>query len=612
MTKLQLFLLLLFLFNLSISAQNSSLVIKTNSDAFKGGDTIFFTIKDPSLSVNNNAIIQVELLNDEGGVISLQYLQLSDSKACGFFENKKVNKGILLLRAFTTHKGEVQNLATQVAFVNAEAKMPAQIPFETKDEQIHLSIFPEGNHLLGGFRNRILIKTEDKIYRQAISTSFEIYSSDNKRLTTLTTDLHGLLVLDLGIPEEGLIYIKSIGGLPLITLNGNKNGYTIRCTPKGDCIVVEVNRGLGEQAGNLQLEMFYKGKLINSADIVFDDDIFVVETSMYVGEISTGIVDFQLKNKEGQIFATRHLLMDEVFNLKKQNWPYGNKSNLLADSVINLKYFIKDPYNSDIEYQITDSVGRLLVVDKAERVNDTLIQINDIPLSGKGNIKFYAGKNYSDKQGFIIRKMADSPTSLNELDKLTRMIIANAKKSININSNNEIIVAQKSSKITDLSQLGDIIVETKIRSRIQDLENNYISSAYFKTLFSQSFNVVDDPNALNMSIYDYIAMRIPSLTKRGTNTLLFRNGMVDYWLDETRMDDLDMINIRDVALIVFSKQPVSGLNRGGGALLGRNTPIAGTNGSIAVYSKKGNDLDLNIPRKQVTLPIKGTENCTCY
>ena len=201
-----------------LSAQKSSLILKTNSAAYTYGDSIFFTIKDPSLSINNNAIIQVELLTDDGKLIAHHYLQLNDNKACGFFENKRVNKGVLILRAFTTHQNEIQNLVRQVVFINAEAKMPAQIPFEVKDDQIRLSIYPESIHLLAGFRNRILIKAEDKQFGLPLSTSFEIFSPDNKLISTLKTDINGMLVVDFGMPEEGSILLKSIGGSPLVTI----------------------------------------------------------------------------------------------------------------------------------------------------------------------------------------------------------------------------------------------------------------------------------------------------------------------------------------------------------------------------------------------------------
>lgn len=194
-------------------------------------------------------------------------------------------------------------------------------------------------------------------------------------------------------------------------------------------------------------------------------------------------------------------------------------------------------------------------------------------------------KKYKDK---ALKFNVTSPTIF------SKMMMPFNEKNYKIKSLKELI---DESKITRLQSsiyydmegdiLPDVIVKTRAKSPTELLEDKYVSGAYggFAT---RTLDFVNDPmykTANGMFVLDYIDGRIPGISvvqQDGEYTLVYRNsgGQMHVLLDEMQTDvsAISAIPVSQVALIkIYSSMP--GLTGGGAG------------GAIAVYLKKGNDVD---------------------
>lgn len=170
--------------------------------------------------------------------------------------------------------------------------------------------------------------------------------------------------------------------------------------------------------------------------------------------------------------------------------------------------------------------------------------------------------------------------------------------------------------------LPEVIVESVRKGRIQELRDRYIQNGMFRNSNSTTVSVIDDPTAtVNISLRDYILMKFPFI-RWVDEEMRYRNGNIEFYLDETTIDDISNISIRDVAIIHFIKGSVKGLNtippplpitKSPGSTGKRTNKFgeSGNTGVIVIYTNKGDTKELDLKRKVVTLPIIGMEASRC-
>lgn len=131
--------------------------------------------------------------------------------------------------------------------------------------------------------------------------------------------------------------------------------------------------------------------------------------------------------------------------------------------------------------------------------------------------------------------------------------------------------------------LDEIKIEAKTK-RPEELMDEKYTSGMFSGGNSRSFDIISDPAAVaSMNIFSYLQGRIPGLTIDNGNppTLTYRSsGAPAIFLDEmpASTDMLSNIPVADIAYVKFISPPFMGAAGGGG------------NGAIAVYTRKGNDI----------------------
>ncbi len=130
--------------------------------------------------------------------------------------------------------------------------------------------------------------------------------------------------------------------------------------------------------------------------------------------------------------------------------------------------------------------------------------------------------------------------------------------------------------------LQEVIVKSRIKSKEQAVDAKY-ATGLFSGGDAYTFDLLDDPSALSaMDITQYLQGKVAGLTISGSGaqtTMSWRGATPDLYINEmsSSTDQLQTVNIRDIALIKVFRPPFFG-SMGGGS-----------GGAIAIYTKKGSD-----------------------
>ncbi len=148
-------------------------------------------------------------------------------------------------------------------------------------------------------------------------------------------------------------------------------------------------------------------------------------------------------------------------------------------------------------------------------------------------------------------------------------------------------------KLREGTTLEEVVVKTRIKSRLEQLDETY-ASGMFRNADALSFYMINDPRALSsFTVFDYLQGRVPGMQIIGALTtnpnVIWRSSRVGFFLNEVPIETqfAATIPMSDVAYLKVFRPPFIGslINAGGGA--------------IAIYTKKGADF---------TSSIKGLDN----
>jgi hypothetical protein len=152
-------------------------------------------------------------------------------------------------------------------------------------------------------------------------------------------------------------------------------------------------------------------------------------------------------------------------------------------------------------------------------------------------------------------------------------------------------------KLKDVSELKEVIVTSRIKTRIEQMDELY-TSGLFRSFNSISFDLIKDQRALSsFSIFDFLKGRIAGLNIQGSvigrPTVNWSRSPVTFYLDEIPTDAelLASIPMSNLAYVKLIRAPFFG-------------PLSAGNAAISVYTKKGNDMTENMKGLESTL-LKG-------
>ncbi len=149
---------------------------------------------------------------------------------------------------------------------------------------------------------------------------------------------------------------------------------------------------------------------------------------------------------------------------------------------------------------------------------------------------------------------------------------------------------EKLRKSMATATLEEVVVKAKVKNPMQVLDEKY-ASGLFSGGDAYSFDLVNDnmPGALN--VLTYLQGKVAGLQISGSGSQMsmsWRGGTPSLYLNEmiTNVDMVQSIPITDIAYIKVMRPPFFG--SGGG----------GADGAIAIYTKKGGDVQRNDPNKK--------------
>lgn len=159
-------------------------------------------------------------------------------------------------------------------------------------------------------------------------------------------------------------------------------------------------------------------------------------------------------------------------------------------------------------------------------------------------------------------------------------------------------VAMEQTRLKQLMKettLEEVVVKTYIKSRIEQLEEDYTTGLY-RGGDSYSFDVINDPRSQStFTIFDYLRGRVPGITINDMGpdvSVQWRGQSVTFFLNEmpVNISQIASVNLNDIAYIKAFRPPFfgSGLKND-------------YNGAVALYTKKG---------KEFTSSVKGLDNIT--
>ena len=134
--------------------------------------------------------------------------------------------------------------------------------------------------------------------------------------------------------------------------------------------------------------------------------------------------------------------------------------------------------------------------------------------------------------------------------------------------------------------LQEVIVRTRIRSKVEELDKKY-ASGLFSGGDAVTFDFVNDPQSSSyLNIFNYLQGRVAGLqiNNSGSNvSLVWRGSATTTFLNEMQVDanTLSGISVADIAYVKVFRPPFFG-SSGGGA-----------GGAIAIYTRKGGDQPIN-------------------
>lgn len=306
---------------------------------------------------------------------------------------------------------------------------------------------------------------------------------------------------------------------------------------------------------------------------------------------------------------------DKLIEFPDSLYPYIiNAKYSTVDIGFTNYYFIKEKFKkSTIQYQLIDEKGDIQLIDQAERINDSVFRVVNVDFKGKGSIRLYVNNEmeYKDYDGFSIEPADKKGLVVWDFDSVSRKAMAYVKNYLQQNKKNNKAKSGEA-ELTNYTKEGliDVTVNSVIKSKEEELSNKYVQNGFFRNIFSQSVNVLEDPTAnINLTVQDYVLQKFPITLKNGE--LRFRNGTIDIFVDESRFTALPE-NLRDIAYIKFIKATIRGLNEGGGALMqGSKAAPAGVTATLAFYIKKGDEPLPNNKLKTISFPIIGIQSIAC-
>lgn len=535
-------------------------------------DSIELTIVDAFNQVEDSSVLFTYTIDQWGNVLDSAMAMLVKNVAKVHYRFQPMYKEQLYVHVQLRLNGQPIYPTNYKLVSEMDTLFSQLMPMVVNPIHIPVSFFAESGKLLNGFSQRVQILPN--FDGKGSTGRIKLYDVIGNQLSDFVFKEQRILYLTM--PDTGLI--KCVLNDTLTSwLHGSRKGYALLNIPKGDSLEIVVYRGLDEPSQSLSLVLETNGKKQLLLNLSIDPEVFIYKTSLAKLFLNDQPYALRLQNEANQILAQRYFMpinkVGNYFPLVKVD----NIQKILADpaftTVFKFKSKVKKP---PITYHVVKEGGELVDLGNVAWINDTLFTINPLQLYGNGNIQFAIAKRELYGNDFSISPLY--PAGYEDIKHFFKMYKQNKtvfSKQIAYEENEPI----NQSKFL----LPNVTVSTKTKTRIEELEDKYVSSNMFKQIFEKKINVLDDDQARNgLNIFDYIAMRDMRLKVTYSNktfptSKVIKTIAADIYVDEffTDAESIADMPVSEIAYIKVFNNPI----RGSGAR------------AIAIYTKKGNETE---------------------
>ena len=534
-------------------------------------DSIELTIVDVFNKVEDSSVLFTYTIDQWGNVLDSAMAMLVKNVAKVHYRFQPMYKEQLYVHVQLRLNGQPIYPTNYKLVSEIDTLISQLMPMVVNPIQMPVSFFTESGKLLNGFSQRVQILPN--FDGKGFTGRIKLYDVIGNQLSDFVFKEQRILYLTM--PDNGLI--KCVLNDTLTSwLHGSRKGYALLNTPKGDSVEIVVYRGLDEPSQSLSLVLETNGKKQLLLNLSTDPEIFIYKTSLAKQFLNDQPYALRLQNAANQILAQRYFMpinkVGNYFPLVK----IDNIQKILADpaftTVFKFRSKVKKP---PITYHVVKEGGELVDLGNVAWINDTLFTINPLQLYGNGNIQFNIEKRELYGNDFSVSLLY--PADYEDIKYFFRLYKENKivfTKQVSYEENEP----NNQSKFL----LPNVTVSTKTKTRIEELENKYVSSNLFKQMFEKKINVLDDDQARNgLNIFDYLAMRDMRLRVTFKKIAfpiprVVKTIIADFYVDEV-FTDVAVVSEILVSEIAYIKVFNTGI-RGGSF-----------NRAIAIYTKKGNE-----------------------
>ena len=614
-------LLLLFLYSHSVWSQSNNLNLSINKIFYNKGEAIHFSVTQSSPVCNGvSATAYLDLLDSKLQTLQQEIIKLNGLQTHQQFIPAEADSGYYLLRTYTKEQAALHPETIKYIVIGVGLVAESQV---NKNLQTVL-LFPESGQAMVNFTNRFAFFVQDHTGRP-VQEKLLIRNKAAQLIAICNTDAGGWGAADIPLLQNDIVTIQTADGAVLKTINVtpaevSNNGFSLHTAIEAGQVIVEMRKAEGELKNKIVLEVMHKNVLLYDARAAFRADTNIIATSFSAKGFENKLLRLLLKDEDGSIVSERQLLVPAVHTSEEWEqvlseiscssaFPAVVATNNMSPNTINdylipvkpsvqsqaqaegfsLFFLNKEAAGQTLHYSISGSNSAVLQMGSAAADSTGRWEINGCTFKGDASVQFYLNNkqlNSYTKRVFPVIH-SDSATALQKITSLLAAQPAPGNAGLNSYAANNAVNQKNESELETVTVVGK-------KSRIAELEDKYISNGMFRDMNATSINVEDDESAANYSLENYIPKRISGLIVRPFerhNIFLYRNGFLDYYLDETPIDYLAIKDIRlsEIGLIRFFKNPVRGgmpAERGGQLLKGGSGYAAGLQGSIVVYTKK--------------------------
>ncbi len=305
-------------------------------------------------------VVYVDLISPNRDIIESKTIKINKGAGNGDFNlPTSLPNGAYTIRAYTNFMRNFDDSYFFVKKIYVNALKPNQgFNTSTTTTKPNISFSPEGNNLVGGFLNRIVVKATNSFDKGEIVTG-EILDGTNNKILHFKTSKFGLASFQF-IPQKSKTYTA------IVSYNGKKlayplppvidNGVTIRIDETYNGYRANVYSSLPNGVDNLELIGRQKGDIVCRAKLHGENPEAAIDVPK--SSLEHGLIQFQLLNKNSAVLS-EELTFINANNLEQKISVTPSKKtyekNEVAEIEINFnQLLLKENLKANMSVSVTE------------------------------------------------------------------------------------------------------------------------------------------------------------------------------------------------------------------------------------------------------------------